>query len=159
MRELRVLLEGLAIGESPRWHDGRLWLSNWLTQEIVAVDLDGASEVVASVPTTIPYSIDWLPDGRLVVTSGPEGLVLRQEPDGSLVTHADLRGLTGMGGTLNEIVVDGRLHARRPGRPDLVRGGRGVARLRQDLGPAAHRPGPDRPGTSAARRAPVNRPG
>jgi sugar lactone lactonase YvrE len=108
MPELRVLLEGLAIGESPRWHDDRLWLSNWLTQEVVAVDLDGTSEVVASVPTTIPYSIDWLPDGRLVVTSGPEGLVLRQEPDGSLVTHADLSGLTGMDGPLNEIVVDGR---------------------------------------------------
>src|ERR1700722_10842909 len=108
MPELRVLLDGLGVGESPRWHDGRLWLSNWLTQEVVAVGLDGTSEVVATIPTTIPYSIDWLPDGRLVATSGPEGLGPRQEPDGSLVTHADLSGMSGMGGMLNEIVVDGR---------------------------------------------------
>ena len=61
---------------------------------------------MARVPTTIPFSIDWLPDGRLLVVSGPEGRVLRQEPDGSLVEHADLRGL-GVS-NLNEIVVDGR---------------------------------------------------
>jgi sugar lactone lactonase YvrE len=47
----RVLLEGLAIPESPRWHDGRLWFSNWGTRQIVAVDLDGSSEVVGEAPT------------------------------------------------------------------------------------------------------------
>jgi sugar lactone lactonase YvrE len=46
-------MTGLAIGESPRWREGRLWLSNWGTQEVVAVDLDGKSEVVARVRTTI----------------------------------------------------------------------------------------------------------
>ena len=46
----RVLLDGLAIGESPRWHDGRLWLCNWGVGEIVAVGLDGSSEVVARGP-------------------------------------------------------------------------------------------------------------
>jgi sugar lactone lactonase YvrE len=60
---------------------------------------------MATVPTTMPFSIDWLPDGRLLVVAGPEGRLLRQEPDGSLVDHADLRGL---GAGLNEIVVDGR---------------------------------------------------
>jgi sugar lactone lactonase YvrE len=102
---MRTLLTDLVIGESPRWHDGRLWFSNWGTQEIVAVDPDGKSEVMLRVPTTIPFSIDWLPDGRLLVVSGREGLLLRQEPDGSLVTHADL---TGLSPTWNEIVVDGR---------------------------------------------------
>lgn len=101
----RVLMTGLAIGESPRWHDGRLWLSNWGTKEIVAVDLQGKSEVVTRVPTTIPFSIDWLPDGRLLVVCGPESKVLRREPDGSLAPHADLSGFAG---GLNEIVVDGR---------------------------------------------------
>jgi sugar lactone lactonase YvrE len=81
------------IGESPRWHDGRLWFSNWGAQETVAVDLEGKCEVVLRVPTTIPFCFDWLPDGRLLVVSGQEGLLLRREPDGSLVTHADLRGL------------------------------------------------------------------
>jgi sugar lactone lactonase YvrE len=60
---------------------------------------------MACVPTTAPFSIDWLPDGRLLVVSGPEARLLRQEADGSLVTHADLRGLAKL---WNEIVVDGR---------------------------------------------------
>jgi sugar lactone lactonase YvrE len=104
--EPRVLLTGLGFGESPRWHDNRLWFCNWGFQEIIAVDLHGRSEVVARVPTTIPFCIDWLPDGRLLVVSGQESLLLRREAGGSLATHADLRPLSDHG--CNEIVVDGR---------------------------------------------------
>jgi sugar lactone lactonase YvrE len=106
MPEPKFLLAGLMIGESPRWHEGRLWFSNWGAQEIVAVDLKGNSEVMTRVPTTIPFSIDWLPDGRMLIVSGPEGLLLRREPDGSFVTHANLSGLSNH--PWNEIVVDGR---------------------------------------------------
>jgi sugar lactone lactonase YvrE len=105
MPEPRTLMTGLVVGESPRWHDGRLWFSNWGAQEIVALDVEGDSEVVARVPTTIPFCIDWLPDGRLLVVSGPEARLLRRELDGSFVTHADLSGLAR---GWNEIVVDGR---------------------------------------------------
>ena len=108
MSKPNILLTDLGLGESPRWHDGRLWFANWGTQEIRAVDLDGRSEVVARVDTTVPYSIDWLPDGRMLVVSGQEALLLRQEPDGSLVTHADLSGL---GSVFNELVVDARGNA------------------------------------------------
>jgi sugar lactone lactonase YvrE len=108
MSERRTLLTGLAIGESPRWHDGRLWFSNWGARKIIAVDLAGNSEVMVRVPTTIPFSFDWLPDGRLLVVSGPEALLLRLEPDGRLVTHADL---TSLARGWNEIVVDGRGNA------------------------------------------------
>lgn len=104
--QARLITAGLAFGESPRWHDGRLWLCNWGTGEIVAMDEGGNSDVVLTVPAVLPYSIDWLPDGRLLVISGREGLLLRQEADGALTTHADLRQLSK--NPWNEIVVDGR---------------------------------------------------
>jgi sugar lactone lactonase YvrE len=106
MPEVNTLLSGLVVGESPRWHANRLWFSNWGAQEIIVVDLDGNSQVMVHVPTKIPFSIDWLPDGRLLVVSGRENLILSKEQDGSLVTYADLRNLSGKG--WNEIVVDGR---------------------------------------------------
>ena len=97
------LLSGLVIGESPRWHEGRLWFAHWGTGEIVAVDPEGRSQIVGQGPPGLGWSIGWLPDGRLLVTG--EGL-MRLEPDGSLVSHADLSGL-GVG-DFNELVVDGR---------------------------------------------------
>jgi sugar lactone lactonase YvrE len=97
------LLTGLVIGESPRWHDGRLWFANWGAEEIVAVDADGNAEVVAKGPPGLGWSIDWLPDGRLLVTG--RGL-LRIEPDGSMVPHADMSA-AGVD-DFNELVVDGR---------------------------------------------------
>jgi sugar lactone lactonase YvrE len=103
--ELNTLMTGLVVGESPRWHEGRLWFSNWGAQEIIALDGDGNSEVMARAPTTVPFSIDWLPDGRLLIVSGPEARLLFQKTDGALVTYADLSGLAK---GWNEIVVDGR---------------------------------------------------
>src|SRR5262245_19282034 len=118
--ELKILLTGLAMGESPRWREGRLWFSDWGAQEIVAADLDGNREVVVRTPFGLPFCIDWLPDGRLLIVSGRENLLLRREPDGSLVTHADLRSLSDKG--WNEIVVDGRGNA-------YVNGGAGIIAL------------------------------
>jgi sugar lactone lactonase YvrE len=105
MPQPQVLATDLVIGESARWHDGRLWLSNWGAAEILTFDEDGHRELITKVPTTIPFSIDWLSNGQLLITAGPEQRLLRQEPDGSLVDHADL---TGLPGGLNEIVIDGR---------------------------------------------------
>ena len=100
---LRTLLTGLAFGESPRWHEDRLWFSDWIAQEVLAVDLAGKSEVITRVKS-LPFCIDWLPDERLLITSGRS--LLRMEPDGSLKTHADLSSLTDYG--WNEIIADGR---------------------------------------------------
>jgi len=108
MPKLQTLMTGISFGESPRWHDGRLWFSDWGTQEVVAVDTEGRSEVVVRVASS-PFCIDWLPDGRLLVVSARDGLLLRREPDGSLVTHADLSGLSGH--PWNDVVVDGRGNA------------------------------------------------
>ena len=99
----RVLLDGLAMPESPRWRDGRLWFSNWGTREIVAVDLEGNSEVVGEGPDGLGWATNWLPDGRLLVT-GPE--LVRVERDGSRVRHADLSRISGLG--WSEMTVDGR---------------------------------------------------
>src|SRR5437016_14206246 len=120
---VRTLLTGLGLGESPRWRDGRLWFANWGLGEIVAVDPGGRREVMVRVPTTIPFCFDWLPDGRLLIVSGREGLLLRQEPDGSLVTHADLRGLSDK--QWNEIAADGSLSNRRVW-AELGQGGDGI---------------------------------
>jgi sugar lactone lactonase YvrE len=103
--ELQVLMSGLAFPESPRWHDGRLWVSDWGAHEVIAVDLEGRSEVVVRV-RSFPMCIERLPDGRLLIVSASDGRLLRREPDGSLVTHAELSGLADH--PWNDIVVDGR---------------------------------------------------
>jgi sugar lactone lactonase YvrE len=108
MSDLHTLLTDLALGESPRWHADRLWLSDWIAHEVLAVDLKGKREVIATIPS-MPFCIDFLPDGRLLVVSGGDGRLLRSEPDGSLPTYADLSSLSVH--PWNEIVVDGRGNA------------------------------------------------
>ena len=92
MSELRTIMTGIVFGESPRWHEGRLWFADWARQEIIAVTPSGESEVVLSGPDQGfgPACIDWLPDGRLLLVSGRRRALLRREPDGTLATHADL---------------------------------------------------------------------
>jgi len=110
--EVHHLLDGLAFGESLRWHQDRLWLADWGAQEVVAVDGEGRPEVMARVDfPAFPMCIDWLPDGRLLIVAARDGRLLRQEPDGSLVTHADLAGLSDRRHPWNEIAVDGRGNA------------------------------------------------
>ena len=63
MPELRTLMSGLVFGEQPRWHEDRLWFSDWGTHEVIAVDVDGSSEVILR-GLSFPLCVDWLPDGR-----------------------------------------------------------------------------------------------
>jgi sugar lactone lactonase YvrE len=102
----RVLMDGIGLGESPRWHEGRLWFSDWVAHEVIALNPSGGHDVMAEVDA-FPFSIDWLPEGPLLITAGQE--LLRMEPDGSLATHVDLRELSEHG--WNEIVVDDRGNA------------------------------------------------
>jgi len=87
---------GLSMGESPRWHDGALWVCDWLAGEVLRFDGDGVGSVVHRVDG-FPFSIDWLPDGRLVASS-PSGVLV--ESDGGLAPY----GASGRSG--NEIVAD-----------------------------------------------------
>jgi sugar lactone lactonase YvrE len=125
MGDTQVVLEGLGFPESTRWRDGRNWLCNWGFGEVLAVTPDGRREVVAQLaPNTLPFSIDWLPDGRLLVIDGPRRTLLRQEPDATLTTMGDL---TGYGAApFNELVVDSAGNA-------YVNGGTGsVVLVRRD---------------------------
>jgi sugar lactone lactonase YvrE len=95
----RTLLTGLAMVESARWHDGRLWFAHWGVGEVVAVDLDGNAEVMAPGPASMGWSIDWLPDCRRVSTGAS---VTLREPGGPATTLRDHGA--------NEVVVDPRGH-------------------------------------------------
>ena len=108
MPELQTLMTDIVFGESPRWHDDRLWFSDWGAQEIIALDLEGNSEVIIRMPS-FPFCIDWLADGRLLIVLASDRLLLRREHDGSLVTHTDLSSLSEH--PWNDIVVDGRGNA------------------------------------------------
>lgn len=102
-------MTGIVFGEQPRWHEGRLWFSDWGAREVIAVDLHGNNDVILQAPS-FPCCVDWLPDGRLLLVSARDGLLLRREPDGTLVTHGDL-GSVAKPPAGNELVVDGRGNA------------------------------------------------
>src|SRR4051794_32545230 len=105
MTDPQILLDGLGFPESTRWRDGRVWLCNWGSGEVLAVAPDGRRDVMARLaPQTLPFSIDWLPDGRLLLVDGPQRALLVQEPDGTLTTVAHLTGFGS--GPFNELVVD-----------------------------------------------------
>ena len=110
MPEVNVLLDGRVFCEQPRWHVDRLWFSDWGTQEVIAVDMNGDSQVMLRAHS-FPLCVGWLPDGRLLVVSAQEGLLQRQERDGSLVTHADLNTAS-TPPAANELVVgrDGQVY-------------------------------------------------
>lgn len=119
VRHDRKLRDATSDGRVPRWH-GRFWMCDWLAGEVLVFDAHGRREVVARI-AGLPFSIDWLPDGRLVATT-PRGVLVgpEQEPYG------------GAGQPFNEIVVDavGRVwvdmpgsmpwEERKPGRVTLV---------------------------------------
>jgi sugar lactone lactonase YvrE len=101
----QVLHDGIVFGESPRWHDGRLWFCDWGARRILAVAPDGAAETVLQVDfDSMPMCIDFLPDGRLLVVCSPRRQLLRREPDGELVVHASLGAVSEQ--PWNEVVAD-----------------------------------------------------
>jgi sugar lactone lactonase YvrE len=86
---------GIQMGESPRWHDGRFWMCDWKAGEVLRFDADASRKVVARVDG-LPFSIDWLPDGRLVATT-----------PGGVVVGPDMSPYSATGRPFNEIVADG----------------------------------------------------
>jgi sugar lactone lactonase YvrE len=101
---LSILLDGLTFPEAPRWHDGRLWFSDFYTQRVVAVDPAGRAETMVEVPQR-PSGLGWTPDGALLVVSMLDRRLLRVE-NGTTRVLADLSAVAT--GPCNDMVVDGR---------------------------------------------------
>ena len=103
-REITTVLKDLSYLEGPRWHDGRIWVADFYTHQVLSAREDGSDlRVEAEVPNQ-PSGLGWLVDGRLLVASMRDRTLLRRETDGTLVTHADLGDH--VGGHLNDMVVD-----------------------------------------------------
>lgn len=103
-RETTTILRDLSYLEGPRWHDGRIWVADFYTHQVLSAREDGSElRLEAEVPNQ-PSGLGWLPDGRLLVASMRDRTLLRREADGTLVTHADLADH--VRGHLNDMVVD-----------------------------------------------------
>jgi sugar lactone lactonase YvrE len=109
-RSLQTLLEGGAFFESPRWHEGRWWVSDFYRHLVLTVDTDGRTEEILTVEGQ-PSGLGWMPDGSLLVVSMRDHRILRRSPDGEVTVHADVS--EHCGGHLNDMVVDrhGRAYA------------------------------------------------
>jgi sugar lactone lactonase YvrE len=101
-RQLETLVGGGAFFECPRWHDGRLWVSDYWRYQVLAISPDGTTETVADVPGA-PSGLGWLPDDTLLVVSMQDSRLLRVE-NGATVQHADLSAHSGP--QSNDMVVD-----------------------------------------------------
>ncbi len=102
---MRVLLEGGAFFESPRWQDGRWWVSDFFRRVVLAVDAGGGVEEIMRVDGQ-PSGLGWLPDGSLLVVSMGDRRLLRRAADGVVSVHADLSDLCDW--HANDMVVTAR---------------------------------------------------
>jgi sugar lactone lactonase YvrE len=118
---LHTLLEGGAFFESPRWHDGRWWLSDFYRHLVLTVDAEGGTQEVLEVEGQ-PSGLGWMPDGSMLVVSMRDRKILRWSADAGVSLHAEVAELCG--GHLNDMVVDahGRAYAGNFGF-DLMAGG------------------------------------
>jgi sugar lactone lactonase YvrE len=102
MTRATVLAEGLYFGEGPRWHDGRLWFSDFHAHAVKSMDAGGAVRTELQIDDQ-PSGLGWLPDGRMLVVSMQRRQLLRVDPDGVKV-HADLSAVATF--HANDMVVD-----------------------------------------------------
>ncbi|CAN5372256.1 SMP-30/gluconolactonase/LRE family protein [soil metagenome] len=101
MSEVATFVTDQAFLESPRWHDGALYLSDMFADKVLRVSADGAVSTVVEVEQ--PCGLGWLPDGTLLISSMSQRRVLRYDGD-RLTEHADVRALAA--GEINDMVVD-----------------------------------------------------
>lgn len=104
MPELQSLISGLSFTESPRWHNGRLYFSDFYTHRVLTVATDGTLETIAHIPGQ-PSGLGFLPDGTLLIVSMRDRKIFHRDHDGKLTEYADLSALAT--GHLNDMLVDG----------------------------------------------------
>ena len=109
MAEWKTIVRDKHFLEAPRWRDGRLWFSDFYGERVYSVDEHGKGERVELTVPGQPGGIDWLPDNRLLIVSMIDRTLLRREPSGELVVHADLSGFAT--GQANDMVVTASGHA------------------------------------------------
>ena len=103
-KQTTVLVDQLKFPEGPRWHEGKLWFTDYATRRVMHVDLQGKVQTVVEVPD-LATAFDWTPDGRLLIVSSGERRLLTLK-DGNLVTFADMSSLVPY--NCGELVVDGQ---------------------------------------------------
>ena len=99
-----TVVSGFSFLESPRWRGERIWMSDFYTLQVLSAREDGSDLRVEAEVAQQPSGLGWLPDGRLLIVSMRDRKLLRREPDGTLVTHADLSAHAT--GYLNDMAVD-----------------------------------------------------
>ena len=109
MTEPGVLVGGIDFGEGLRWHEGRLWYSDFFRRGVFAVTPDGEQDQMLALDDA-PSGTGWMPDGRLLVVSMHERRILRQEADGSLVVHSDFARFAGGSGNDMVVAADGQAY-------------------------------------------------
>ena len=102
MAEIVRLMDGILLGECPRWHDGKFWFADWVGQKLRSIEADGRAAVEASI-ASLPFSFDWLADGRMLLVHAADNDLKVRQADGSFTRFADLSGLSAYG--CNEITV------------------------------------------------------
>ena len=97
-------IDGIDFAEAPRWHDGRLWYSDFYQHTVFAVDSDGNRESIVRFPGDgQPSGLGWMPDGSLLIVSMVDRKIMRLA-NGSLTEHADLSRVAPF--HCNDMVVD-----------------------------------------------------
>jgi len=108
MTDPTLLHTGIDFGEGPRWHDGKLWFSDFFRGAVFTLDESGHEEKVVAVDTR-PSGLGWMPDDTLLIVSMLDQSVLAMDSNGELKVHADLSGM--VVGPCNDMVVASSGHA------------------------------------------------
>jgi sugar lactone lactonase YvrE len=95
-------VDKIYFGECPRWHEGRLWFSDFFAHAVKSVSLQGDLRTEFEIDDQ-PSGLGWMPDGTMLIVSMAKQQVLRRSPNGTISVHAQLPD---GGYYTNDMVVD-----------------------------------------------------